>query len=205
MQSVQLASLERKASEYEDIYSRLEVRQANEEAGPLLEKGEEMKTQREYKLGIFPMATWGGQNYLSSMLTLLPFNVGIFLLVDNVNVDKVDKDLHPCHSLFSVDGHRTLCPSLCNKAPSHLVDKHDGSFLLSPFLCTCLLCGRSFCSFSVSSNCLPGVGTKADACFRSRKAEKEHVTTFKEQIHKVQRASSRRKINSSMVERLLLL
>jgi len=43
---VQLASLERKASEYEDIYSRLEVRQANEEAGPLLEKGEEMKTHR---------------------------------------------------------------------------------------------------------------------------------------------------------------
>ena len=69
MQLVQLASLERKASEYEDIYSRLEVRQANEEAGPLLEKGEEMKTHREYKLGIFPMATWGGQNYLSSMLT----------------------------------------------------------------------------------------------------------------------------------------
>ena len=56
---VQLASLERKASEYEDIYSRLEVRQVNEEAGPLLEKGEEMKTQREYKLGIFPMTTWG--------------------------------------------------------------------------------------------------------------------------------------------------
>ena len=89
MQLVQLASLERKASEYEDIYSRLEVRQANEEAGPLLEKGEEMKTHREYKLGIFPMATWGGQNYLSSMLTLLPFNVGIFLLVDNVNIDNV--------------------------------------------------------------------------------------------------------------------
>ena len=85
MQSVQLASLERKASEYEDIYSKLEVRQANEEAGPLLERGEEMKTQRKYKLGIFPI--WppgGGQNYLSSMLTLLPFNVGIFLLVDNV-------------------------------------------------------------------------------------------------------------------------
>ena len=60
------------------------MRQANEEAGPLLEKGEEMKTQREYKLGILPMATWGGQNYLSSMLTLLPFNVGIYLLVDNV-------------------------------------------------------------------------------------------------------------------------
>ena len=90
MQSVQLASLERKASEYEDIYSKLEVRQANEEAGPLLERGEEMKTHREYKLGTFPMATWGGQNYLSSMLTLLPFNVGIFLLVDIAGIGNVD-------------------------------------------------------------------------------------------------------------------
>ena len=77
---VQLASLERKASEYEDIYSRLEVRQANEEAGPLLEKGEEMKTHREYKLGIFPMATWGGQNYLSSMLTNTSFQCWHFPL-----------------------------------------------------------------------------------------------------------------------------
>ena len=77
---VQLASLERKASEYEDIYSRLEVRQANEEAGPMLEKGEEMKTHREYKLGIFPMATWGGQNYLSSMLTNTSFQCWHFPL-----------------------------------------------------------------------------------------------------------------------------
>ena len=90
MQSNQLANLERKASEYEDIYSKLEVRQANEEAGPLLERGEEMKTHREYKLGTFPMATWGGQNYLSSMLTLLPFNVGIFLLVDIAGIGNVD-------------------------------------------------------------------------------------------------------------------
>ena len=89
LQSNQLASLERKASEYEDIYSRLEVRQAKEETSPLVERTEEMKTLREYCAQIFPMATWGGQNYLSSMLTLLPFNVGIFLMVDNVNVDNV--------------------------------------------------------------------------------------------------------------------
>merc|ERR1740123_267679 len=34
-ESSQLASLERKASEYEDIYIRLEVRQAKEETSPL--------------------------------------------------------------------------------------------------------------------------------------------------------------------------
>ena len=47
MQSNQLASLERKASEYEDIYSRLEVRQAKEETSPLVERSDEMKTLRE--------------------------------------------------------------------------------------------------------------------------------------------------------------
>ena len=48
MQSNQLASLERKASEYEDIYSRLEVRQAKEETSPLVERSDEMKSLREY-------------------------------------------------------------------------------------------------------------------------------------------------------------
>merc|ERR1719500_223318 len=46
-ESNQLASLERKASEYEDIYSRLEVRQAKEEStSPMVERSEEMKTLR---------------------------------------------------------------------------------------------------------------------------------------------------------------
>ena len=93
MQSTQLASLERKASEYEDIYSRLEVRQAKEEtSSPLLERSDEMKTMREYCAHkYFPL--WppgGGQNYLSPMLTLLPFNVGIFLLVDIAGIGNVD-------------------------------------------------------------------------------------------------------------------
>ena len=48
MQSNQLASLERKASEYEDIYSRLEVRQAKEETSPLVERSDETKSLREY-------------------------------------------------------------------------------------------------------------------------------------------------------------
>ena len=90
LQSNQLASLERKASEYEDIYSKLEVRQDKEETSPLVERSEEMKTLREYCAQIFPMATWGGQNYLSPMLTLLPFDVGIFLLVDIAGIGNVD-------------------------------------------------------------------------------------------------------------------
>ena len=90
LQSNQLASLERKASEYEDIYSRLEVRQAKEETSPLVERSEEMKTLREYCPQIFPMGTWGCQNYLSPMLTLLPFDVGIFLLVDIAGIGNVD-------------------------------------------------------------------------------------------------------------------
>merc|ERR1719500_1171836 len=49
-ESNQLASLERKATEYEDIYSRLEVRQAKEETSPLVERSEEMKTLRLGKL-----------------------------------------------------------------------------------------------------------------------------------------------------------
>merc|ERR1719239_9221 len=49
-ESNQLASLERKASEYEDIYSRLEVRQAKEETSPLAERSDEMKTLRLGKL-----------------------------------------------------------------------------------------------------------------------------------------------------------
>ena len=95
MQSNQLASLERKASEYEDIYSRLEVRQAKEEkeeTSPMVERSDEMKTLREYQAKkishIWPPG--GGQSYISSMLTLLPFNVGIFLLVDIVDIDNVD-------------------------------------------------------------------------------------------------------------------
>ena len=91
LQSNQLANLERKASEYEDIYSRLEVRQAKEETSPLVERSEDVKTLREYSAQIFPI--WppgGGQNYLSPMLTLLPFNVGIFLLVDIANIGNVD-------------------------------------------------------------------------------------------------------------------
>ena len=59
LQSNQLANLERKASEYEDIYSRLEVRQAKEETSPLVERSEDVKTLREYSAQIFPMATWG--------------------------------------------------------------------------------------------------------------------------------------------------
>ena len=57
LQSNQLASLERKASEYEDIYSRLEVRQAKEEkeeTSPMVERSDEMKTLREYRAQIFP-------------------------------------------------------------------------------------------------------------------------------------------------------
>ena len=53
----QLASLERKASEYEDIYSRLEVRQAKEEkeeTSPMVERSDEMKTLREYQAQILP-------------------------------------------------------------------------------------------------------------------------------------------------------
>merc|ERR1719500_1455764 len=49
-ESNQLASLERKASEYEDIYSRLEVRQAKEETSPLVERSDEMKSLRLGKL-----------------------------------------------------------------------------------------------------------------------------------------------------------
>merc|ERR1712088_599193 len=45
-ESNQLASLERKASEYEDIYSRLEVRQAKEEkeeTSPMVERSDDMR------------------------------------------------------------------------------------------------------------------------------------------------------------------
>ena len=80
----------------------------------------------------------------------------------------------------------------------------DPSFFHLSSALVCCAAGLSALSLSLPIACLVSE-LKADACFRSRKAEKEHVTAFKEQIHKVQRAPSRRKINSSMVERLLLL
>ena len=69
------------------------MRQAKEEtSSPLLERSDEMKTMREYYCAqIFPI--WppgGGQNFLSPMLTILPFNVGIFLLVDIAGIGNVD-------------------------------------------------------------------------------------------------------------------